>query len=94
MQGRVPRGVLGSGLSPVEEQVFQVLRVTPLAGLGGGQGTQETASDSPNHRISYSLSPGKPASPSPSPSSPHSCPGAQTVDFPGHSKTQVPGLAP
>lgn len=50
MQCRVPRGVLGSRLSPVEEQVFQVLRMTPLAGLGG-QGIQKATSESPNHGI-------------------------------------------
>ena len=38
MQGRVPRGVLGSRLSSVEEQLFQMLRVTPLAGLEGTGG--------------------------------------------------------
>jgi hypothetical protein len=35
VQGRVPRGILGSRLSPVEKQMFQVLGVAPLAGLGG-----------------------------------------------------------
>lgn len=34
VQGRVPRGVLGSGLSPVEQQVLQVLHVPKAAGLG------------------------------------------------------------
>lgn len=38
VQGRVPRGILGSRLSPIEEQVFQVLRVAPLAGLRGQGG--------------------------------------------------------
>lgn len=33
MQGRVPRGVLGPHVGPVEEQVLQVLHVSIPAGL-------------------------------------------------------------
>lgn len=33
VQGRVPRGVLGTRLSSIEKQMFQMLRMTPLAGL-------------------------------------------------------------
>lgn len=35
VQGCVPGGILGSRLSSVEKQVFQVLGVAPLTGLGG-----------------------------------------------------------
>lgn len=95
VQRRVPRGVLGAGLSPVEEQVLQVLGVTPLAGLGRNGAKQASQ---PLLTMASVCGPllkaRKPLSHSPSPFSPRSCLGAQAVDFTTHSKAQVSGLFP
>lgn len=97
MQGRVPRGVLGSRLSSVEEQMFQMLRMTPLAGLEGtgGQSPGQT------HLATASLSPspgGQAALhlplPLPSPLRPHSCLGTHTVNATSRSKAQASRLTP
>lgn len=95
VQGRVPRGVLGSRLSPIEEQVFQVLRMAPLAGLerigsGGGWNRPTWPWHLP---VSFTSRSGSCTSTSPSPFNPHSCLGTHAASFASPSKAQGSGLA-